>query len=319
MKNTPLVSIGIPCYNRAHLIGRAIESALKQDYRNLELIISDNASTDETEAVCRDFAARDDRVTYIRQAENQGAVFNFDIVRRHAQGKYFLWLGDDDWLEPDYVSACVNFLEAHADYVVAYGRARFYQGDLLDSEYDGFSLSQKSGVARVIDYYRQVDDNSMFYGVFNRKILENVGNVRDIVGGDWIFMSRIAYQGKVQLLPETCVHRMMGGTSENLQKIVAAVGLHPLWARFFYLRLGYEAGRDILISPNYAGLRRMSRLKLAWRCQRCFWKRQWTLSYYPLKGRTGERIFALSKAPLSRPLYALLRGSFRIARRLAKR
>ncbi len=73
MDSKPLVSIGIPTYNRASVLRRAVESALTQDHTNLELVISDNASTDETEAVCQEFCERDNRVRYIRQKTNRGS------------------------------------------------------------------------------------------------------------------------------------------------------------------------------------------------------------------------------------------------------
>src|ERR1700687_633000 len=110
MTSQPLVSIGLPTYNRAVGLGRAIESVLAQDYRNIELIVSDNASTDETERLCTEYCRRDSRVRYLRQETNRGAISNFRAVVAHAQGEFFMWLGDDDWLDQGYLSECLRII-----------------------------------------------------------------------------------------------------------------------------------------------------------------------------------------------------------------
>src|SRR5229473_2324672 len=106
MNSAPLVTIGLPTYNRASELKRAVESVLAQDYSNLELVISDNASTDDTQLVCERFCAQDNRIRYIRQPTNRGAAANFHEVLQRAGGEFFMWLGDDDWLDSSYVAQC---------------------------------------------------------------------------------------------------------------------------------------------------------------------------------------------------------------------
>ena len=86
-------TIGIPTFNRAELLSIAIEAALSQSYPELEIIVSDNASTDETPTVVRQFG---DRVRYVRNESNIGAVANFRKVAELATGEFFSWLQDDD-------------------------------------------------------------------------------------------------------------------------------------------------------------------------------------------------------------------------------
>ncbi|MEA2274445.1 MAG: hypothetical protein QOI98_3153, partial [Solirubrobacteraceae bacterium] len=116
MDGPPLVSVGLPTFNRAALLKRAIESVLAQDYSNLELIISDNGSPDETQQVCEEFCARDSRVKYIRQLSNRGPRANFLEVLHQARGEFFVCLGDDDWLDSSYISLCTQKLMENADY-----------------------------------------------------------------------------------------------------------------------------------------------------------------------------------------------------------
>src|SRR5919199_5421053 len=107
---SPLVSVGIPTYNRREMLKRAVESVLAQDYTNFEVVISDNASTDGTQALCEDLCLRDERVHYFRQSTNKGPIANFNEVFRRSHGELFMYLGDDDWLDPSYLSQCVSTL-----------------------------------------------------------------------------------------------------------------------------------------------------------------------------------------------------------------
>src|SRR5579862_7896404 len=102
----PLVTVGIPTFNRLETLQRAVKSVLAQDYPNLELVISDNASTDGTLAWLQKIAAEDSRVRYFRQSSNLGATANMNSVLRRARGSLCMLMGDDDWLEPSYVSRC---------------------------------------------------------------------------------------------------------------------------------------------------------------------------------------------------------------------
>src|SRR3989338_8821533 len=107
----PLVSIGLPTRNRAHLLKEALESLLGQTYRNIEYIVSDNASTDGTAELLHDYAARDPRIRYIRQDTDINGMENHEFVLRKAQGEYFMWASDDDWWHPRFVETLVDVLE----------------------------------------------------------------------------------------------------------------------------------------------------------------------------------------------------------------
>jgi glycosyltransferase involved in cell wall biosynthesis len=112
------VSIGLPVRNGEQTVGRAIRTVLDQDYTHLELVISDNASDDGTEEICRDLARSDTRVRYIRQPENIGLIPNFYAVLHQGRGTYFKWIGDDDWLTPTFVRRCVEVFEGDPQLLV---------------------------------------------------------------------------------------------------------------------------------------------------------------------------------------------------------
>jgi glycosyltransferase involved in cell wall biosynthesis len=94
----------MPVYNGAKYIRDALDFLLAQTYPDLELIISDNASTDKTEEICRGYVARDARIRYVRRPENTGAAAYFQFVPDEAVGEYFMRAAHDDYWKPDFIA-----------------------------------------------------------------------------------------------------------------------------------------------------------------------------------------------------------------------
>jgi glycosyltransferase involved in cell wall biosynthesis len=231
MSSEPLVSIGLPTYNRAATLVRAIESALKQDYQNIELLISDNGSIDETEAICLDAASRDNRVKYLRQQTNQGATANFSEVLRQSGGEFFIWLADDDWLDQSYIDRCVRILRERPDYSLVCGKARYFQEGKFLYEGVAIDLPQQRGSDRVLAYYAEVADNGTFYGVMRRAEILRVP-IRNAMGGDWLLIAAIAFTGKVKTLSDVHANRSLGGAVRSIQGMGYSAAYH-LGARCF--------------------------------------------------------------------------------------
>src|SRR5439155_795378 len=107
----PMVTIGIPTFNRPHLLARALRSVARQDYPNLEVLVADNATPgDETPRVVDSFMASIPNLKYIKHARDIGSFHNFMFLLRAAEGEYFMWLADDDEVSPNYVSSLVVLL-----------------------------------------------------------------------------------------------------------------------------------------------------------------------------------------------------------------
>src|SRR5215510_12797807 len=115
--HTPRISIGLPVYNGEKFLREALDSLLTQTFEDFELILSDNASTDETPAICRVYAAADKRVRYVRNAANIGVYRNFNRVFQLASGKYFKWAAADDVCQRDLLAKCLRVLETDSDVV----------------------------------------------------------------------------------------------------------------------------------------------------------------------------------------------------------
>ncbi len=116
------VSIGLPVHNGENFVREAIDSILVQTFEDFELIISDNGSTDETEEICREYAAQDKRVRYYRNKENMGASTNYTRLFELASGEYFKWAAHDDVCRPDFLARCVEVLDRDPTVVLCYTR-----------------------------------------------------------------------------------------------------------------------------------------------------------------------------------------------------
>jgi glycosyltransferase involved in cell wall biosynthesis len=110
-----MISFGIPVRNGARFIRRALESLEAQDFHDFEVIVCDNQSTDETGDIVKEFARRDPRFRYCLNETNIGQLDNFNRVFRLSSGRYFRWVGVDDWLEPSCARRCVEALETSPD------------------------------------------------------------------------------------------------------------------------------------------------------------------------------------------------------------
>lgn len=242
--HTKIVTVGIPTYNRADKLERSILSVLKQDYAFLEILISNNSSTDDTHKICQQFCEKDERVKYIKQSSNIGASENFKAVLEQASGDFFMWLGDDDWIEPAYISSCVSLLESDSGYSLVSGSPIYYRDDKRVFDGKVFNLIKSSWVFRVVEYYMRVADNGMFYGVMRLPTIRQVG-LRNNLGGDWHMLANIASIGSIRMLPSVSVHRELGGATSSYYQLAKSAGLPRIQAIFPMITVASGAWKEI--------------------------------------------------------------------------
>lgn len=121
---TPRVSIGMPVYNGGPFLREALESVLAQDFRDLEVVVCDDASADATASTCEEYARGDARVRVYRNPRNLGMAGNYEQVRALARGEYFAWMAQDDVCEPHFASRSVTFLDANPGVMGCVGSLR---------------------------------------------------------------------------------------------------------------------------------------------------------------------------------------------------
>lgn len=204
----PLVSIGVPVFNGEQFLRGALDSLLGQTYENLELIISDNASTDATGEICQEYAARDHRVRYDRNARNLGGAANMNRVFHLSVGDYFMWASDEDHWASDYVQSCMEVL-AGSDRIILVGS----WGTYIDAETEecifvdkGFSTVGMNPSERFKLHKLAIHSGSyvaaIFHGIYKRGPLSAVLPVWNLVLTDQLLLARLCFLGEFHVVPK---------------------------------------------------------------------------------------------------------------------
>jgi GT2 family glycosyltransferase len=202
-----LVGIGLPSHNGEAYVGQALESLLAQDHEAIEIVVSDNASTDATPDIVREIAARDPRVRVHRTDDLLTAPQNFNRAFDLSRGDYFMWAADDDLWDPSYVRRCLAALEAEPSAVMASAGLRFIDpaGAILDAvyrSYDNPDLSSPSVVERVRGLLGRAGWYQV-YGLARREALLRTNRFQDVYGPDVVLSLELAMLGPILLVPET--------------------------------------------------------------------------------------------------------------------
>ena len=201
---SPRVSLAMPVHNGERFISVAVESLLDQTFTDLALIITDNASTDSTEDICRDFARRDSRVSYIRNDRNLGAARNFNLGFHHSEGTYFKWCAHDDFLSPDFIQECVYSLNGNKADVLAYGRQQGIDDDGRHIQWlSGRSLNLQDCTPeqRFKLVYRVQGFDAAMFGLIRRTALQRSSLHESYYGSDIALLAELALLGSFQRLP----------------------------------------------------------------------------------------------------------------------
>jgi hypothetical protein len=215
-----LVSVGLPVRNGADRITDVVRSVLAQDHDHLELVICDNASTDQTEDVCRDLARSDSRIVYYRQKYNVGLLNNFVSAIQIAKGTYFRWIGDDDWLAPDFISRTLKcFAEDGRRLVVTTGVAYTTPSGVTksDQSYDGVRMASLDPVERLTEMMRLLNESYLLidplYALVRREPVAAIPRP-NMLREDELFAAKLALAG-----PWGHVPLILAGRTTNVERL----------------------------------------------------------------------------------------------------
>jgi len=163
-QTTPLVTVGVPTYNRPCGLRRTLDCISNQTYQNLEIIISDNASSESmVEKVVQEYKKDDDRIIYIKHEKNEGAIFNFRFLLKQAKGSFFMWAADDDEWDSEFISKCMYSI-GNANSVMSSFSIHFRDKNRYDVQTVPELKSSSSPFENCINYLRGCK-SSLFYGI----------------------------------------------------------------------------------------------------------------------------------------------------------
>jgi glycosyltransferase involved in cell wall biosynthesis len=224
----PLVTVGIPTYNRAKGLERTLECIIHQTYKNLQIIISDNHSTDENVlAVIKKFGAVDDRIQWFIQPSNISIVPNFQFLLDKAMGKYFMWAADDDQWDNNFIEVCVNGMEADDDVALSMTDLKIVnaEGEKKATKLNrGFI--QKSIFSRCFHFVKCTDENKYFFcGLYRTNLVKNIP-FENNWGGDHMFLFETITKGKFLYIPgQSNFYYYRGGSSANMDGVRKAFNI----------------------------------------------------------------------------------------------
>jgi glycosyltransferase involved in cell wall biosynthesis len=204
MSNTPLVSIGLFVYNGDRFLEAALDSILDQTFRDFELIISDNCSTDRSDEICRRYAARDPRIRYYRNDRNMGAGWNLRNVYFKATGKYFKWAAHDDMIQPDFLRLCVDALEADDSVVIAHTLTRIIDdhGQFVEDYEWRLRTESPDPVVRFKDLLLNDHLCYQIFGVMRMSALRMLPPQGSYVNSDGVLLAQMGLIGRFYETPE---------------------------------------------------------------------------------------------------------------------
>jgi glycosyltransferase involved in cell wall biosynthesis len=204
VEDKPRVSIGMPVFNGEKYLRQALDSILAQTNQDFELIISDNASTDKTQQICREYVRKDSRIRYYRNKINIGAARNFNRVFELSSGEYFKWAAHDDVLAPEFLSRCNGILDQNPSIVLCHSRTGCIDesGAIVRTyEYEAVPDSRKSH-ERFGNVLKKIGVPWMIFGVIRRDILNKTRLMGDYIGSDWVLLAEISLFGRMYEIPE---------------------------------------------------------------------------------------------------------------------
>jgi glycosyltransferase involved in cell wall biosynthesis len=201
---SPIVSIGLFVYNGESFLPKSLDSLLGQTFHDFELIISDNASTDRTEGICRAYAARDHRIRYYRNEKNMGAGWNTRRVCELATGKYFKLAAHDDMIEPDFLRLCLDALEADESLVLAHSLTRVIDenGQFIENYDDGLRTNSPNPVERARDLILRGHRCYPIFGVIRLDALHKLPPMGSYAHSDRVVLLRLGLLGRFYEIPQ---------------------------------------------------------------------------------------------------------------------
>lgn len=254
--NSLKVSIGLPVYNGEKFIHKRIESILSQTLHNFELIISDNASTDKTSLICKEFASKDNRIRYFRHERNMGVFWNFNFVLEKAKNDYFIWAAVDDIWSKEFLGNLVPILQNFPNVVCSASKANIHRTqayDIKDNSIDVFFRkliwklrhSLKHSTIKTINgsYEHKVrtflKKSSMqtMYGLFRTETLRRSMITQPFVGIDHAVLLNVLKYGDI---------------SVNEKKLMSIYNVGISKKGIISLSEQLNQGKMGLIFPNYA-------------------------------------------------------------------
>tara|TARA_B100000787_G_scaffold168593_1_gene157651 strand:- start:238 stop:1083 length:846 start_codon:yes stop_codon:yes gene_type:complete len=204
MINKPLVSIGVPIFNEQKNIAKCLKNILKQSYKNIEVIISDNNSTDDTIKICQAFKKKDKRIKIFRLKKNLGQGRNFYNVLKKSQGEFFMFQAADDLRSSNFIKENLDYLIKNINYLGSSGIAVLGSNNKQVRHSVSFNQTPYKNIVNIFKIKWQ--SHSIIYGLFvKKKIIKFLDLIKsdNYLAKDWLLDLLIVNSGSFNLNTKT--------------------------------------------------------------------------------------------------------------------
>lgn len=222
-----LITVGLTTYNRLEMLKKALTSLRNQTYKNIEIIIADNHSTDGTEEYCRECAAKDERIRYYRHDENIGIYNNGKFLAEQAKTKYALFICDDDWISENYIEEAVELINKNVPFASISSISSLY-----DEKYNLFekcyakSIMSNSYTKRMCAYATVINSLRTTCSLIDMDVYRQVsGFPVDCYCGDQLFVLKLLFMGKMPILKNAIYHKVLNGCTKDLETLTKSFNL----------------------------------------------------------------------------------------------
>lgn len=231
----PKISIGLPAYNAEKLMEKTISSILNQTWKDFELIISDNASTDKTSEICKKFEKMDSRIKFFKQEKNMGPYWNFNFVLKKSQGEYFVWFATDDEHENTFLEKNLKILEENKNIVASISNVEYFGSNIdtivkknffqnvkdkfkyrFDKKTKFIQVFPTNGTfERRASLYLRMDRSTAFYSLFRTSIIKKCMIITPFASSDLAIILNVLKYGNIFVIDEILMKKNLGGYSSK--------------------------------------------------------------------------------------------------------
>jgi len=226
----PKVTIGLPVYNGEKYLAIALNSLLNQTFRDFEIIISDNASTDNTPIISKKFCQKDNRVKYIKHEKNLGSTKNFMYILNKAETQYFMWAASDDYLDPQFLEKNLKVLDTNENIIGSISNVEFV-GENLPNMYKSnengttFQYLIKhlplptASLSEKVSFHLRYNRGMSTYSVFRIEILKKCIIKRRHCGWDQTMVLNTLKYGDLYVMNDILMYRTVEGETSDPSQI----------------------------------------------------------------------------------------------------
>ncbi|HYM95411.1 MAG TPA: glycosyltransferase [Chitinophagaceae bacterium] len=233
-ETAPLVTVGIPTYNRVQGLERTLTCMLKQTYKNLEIIISDNCSPDPAvRSLLERLSLTDNRIKYYMQEKNLSIIPNFKFLLDKANGQFFMWAADDDDWDNNFIEVCLNGIKDQNNAVACIADVKIVNlNGIVDTKIITSGFMHSNLYQRLFQWVRANGETRYFFcGLFRTDKAKSC-SLPNNWGGDQMFLLELITKGKFLYIPGLSVfYYYRGGSSTNFERIKKAFNIK---SRYYY-------------------------------------------------------------------------------------